>query len=401
MVFDIIANARVMSNYRIAFACLACIFSLVAANASHAQQEANTYTIQFLPMGENGAVVNHEGFPATEARFLILDDGSPIHTAWPEDKILVLEDDQKVSAEYDPYKQPIDTTVVYHYTEYTDIESGGSHREVMDELVANLKQETRLRSLCLTMVSVREPVPCRPPGTGETLGESFKSRTDYSRTEVTNSIRPISSQLIWDSIIAERVPNRPHLVIWVVDDDILTHDDMPGDLLPATSDQLTRLRDADISLIVLDLTPADDLLRDEQWKGMLKTFNILHLKYAGTNYLLNDTKCGPAWFCVKQELDPKRPMVHVLRYNSSLFVDGAQHSLRVQLQSGDLGGNAETASSIIAHERTDFIIAPPYQNDHISLRSEVRFFSRAFNAIAMIVLMLVLVLIKRPQDGSV
>ena len=87
MVFDIIANARVMSNYRIAFACLACIFSLVAANASHAQQEANTYTIQFLPMGENGAVVNHEGFPATEARFLILDGGSPIHTAWPEDKI--------------------------------------------------------------------------------------------------------------------------------------------------------------------------------------------------------------------------------------------------------------------------------------------------------------------------
>ncbi|MDS4057591.1 MAG: hypothetical protein RKP73_03330 [Candidatus Contendobacter sp.] len=375
-----------------------------------ARQQEDIYTIQLLPAGENGSAVDQKNFPETRIRFFILQNGKPMNEQWEGGTFRLMEDDREVKFNMKVDQEPFDTTIVYHFISHLDIAPADPHREFLKDIVANLDQKIHLRSLCVTMVSDENTEPCSllnigvasasKEGVQSVLLDKFDRLTDFSKTTVVNSIRLVSYQLIWDTLMTQRVPGRPTLVLWILDDDIPTHDQPKENLLPLDEGQLARLRNAGISLAFLDLTPSDELQENARWSSVLKASGVPHLTRIGLNYdIVNSPNCT-IWECLEGFMKRERPMVYSLSYNSNLFADSTQHSLRVQLlPSAD--GAAGSDASVLAQERSDFTISPPYHPEQSGLRPEVRVFSKLFNIIALVALIAVLVLIKRPQDDSV
>lgn len=383
--------------YRRSLIVLPLVVILLTIASASAQGNTEVYSIQFLADGDGGLLVKHDPFPDAAVQFLIMKDGAPVQTPWPSEKLRLLEDDREIplaDLKYTTDKQPLDVTVVYHFMEYSQVENDGPHINTLEQIEAVFKDDIRLRSLCLTMVSDVEQKPCKAIGNNEQLIHAFNTRTDFTKRVVVDSIRRVNYQVIWDSILADRVTGRPHQVLWVLDDDILGYGQKFNDLLPVDESQLARLDEAGVSLIFMDLTPNDDLQQDDAWKNLLGSFEIHHLMRVGMNHL-QDGSCE-IWDCMRNVMEAQRPLIHTLSYKSPLFVDSGPHSLRVQLLSlADGGDNGRTIAS---QQRVDFVISPPYQVEETKLKPGVRIFSLLFNGMALVVLISVLVLIKRPQD---
>lgn len=392
-----------MSKYRWISVSYLLLVALLAATSARAQNDRPDYQIQFIVGGENHSAVSQPEFPDSEIRFHILKDGLSYNCAWikhPDScdeglTFRLIEDGREVSLDSDDYiftPVPLDVTIVYQLNQPAHAQNqapNGSPRLVLEDIIKYLADDIQLNSFCLTMARDGDP-PCVPVDNEDAINDALIRATDLDLNGKDANFTEVSRSRTWKDILNAGEGDEWRLVIWVLDDELHLDGRPFEELLPASESQLTELEAAKVALVVIDLMDDSALQSDPVWKRTLGSAAVPHLKVQGDPDNLTGG-CDESWLiCLEKQVNQRKSAIHQLNYRSTLMVDGNSHNLRLQLLSANVG--------LLASERADFAVAPYYAKDPVVLAPFVRGFGIAFNLLALFSLMLVLVLIERPEN---